>query len=111
MSSADDRSAGTAAGALMIGSGVFTVLASFGLFFTFVWVCVGVFWLIPMAVGVGEIAVGAAIMGGRPNHRVRGMSVAGLLSALLCGNLLGVGMELGALVLMARASEPSLLEG
>lgn len=96
----------TTAGALMIVSGLLTVLASSALFLSFVWVCVGIVWLLPLAVGIGEIAVGAAIMGGQPNNRVRAVSVLGILSALACGNLIGVALEVGSLVMVSTAPPP-----
>lgn len=92
----------TLAGALMIGSGVLTIMAAFGWFIGLIWVCVGVLWLIPLAVGVAEVFVGAAIMGGTPSERVRTVSVLGILAALFCGNLLGVVLEVTALVVMAK---------
>jgi hypothetical protein len=99
-----DPQRSTVAGTLMIASGALTTLASAGLFFGLVWVCVGVFWLVPLAVGVSEIVVGAAIMGGIPTRRVRTVSVLGMLSALMCGNLIGLALEAGALALVARSS-------
>lgn len=105
-----DRS--TMAGTLMIVSGLFTVLASAGGLFGLFWFCgVGLFWLLPMLVGAGEIAVGAAIMGGVPNERVRTMSVLGILAALMCGNLLGVALEIGALVLVSGSDRRGYIEG
>jgi hypothetical protein len=106
--SESDRS--TLAGTLMIVSGVLTVVASAGIFATFVWVCVGALWLVPMAVGIGEVFVGAAIMGGRPTPRVRTMSAMGILSALMCGNVIGAGLEIGSLILVAKATPPLLDE-
>lgn len=103
-----DRS--TLAGTLMIVSGLFTVLASGGAFFGLFWLCgLGFFWLVPMLIGIGEIAVGAAIMGGVPNERVRAMSAFGILAALLCGNLIGVGLEIAALVLVSKSEPRGLL--
>ena len=100
----------TMAGTLMIVSGVLTTLASAGFFFGLIWVCVGVFWLVPMAVGIAEIFVGAAIMGGQPTDRVRTVSALGILSALACGNLVSVALEVGSLVLVSK-SRPALLDG
>jgi hypothetical protein len=102
-----DRS--TLAGTLMIVSGIFTVLASAGAFFGLIWFCVGAFWLFPLIIGIGEIAVGTAIMGGVPNQRVRAMSAFGILAALLCGNLIGVGLEIAALVLVSKSEPKGLL--
>lgn len=101
----------TAAGAMMIASGLFTVIASGALFLSFVWVCVGIVWLVPLVVGIGEMMVGAAIMGGEPTPRVRLVSVLGILAALACGNLLGVGLEIGSLVFAANARRAGYLEG
>lgn len=101
---------GTPAGALMIASGVINVVASGGFILAFGWLCFGLAWIIPMLVGFGEIIVGAAIMGGRPTPRVRAVSAMGIVSALACMNLLSVGLEVGSLILQARASD-RLLEG
>jgi hypothetical protein len=102
---------GTGAGVLMILSGLLTTVASAGFFLTFVWVCVGIVWLVPLAVGLMEIGIGAAILGGRPTPRVRLVSAAGIVSALACGNVIGVALEIGSLVLQARARDPELLTG
>jgi hypothetical protein len=102
MSSPSENS--TVAGSLMIASGALTVLASAGLFLAFIWVCVGAFWLLPMGVGLAEMVVGLAIMGGRPTHRVQMLSALGILSALACGNLIGVGLEVVSLVLVSKAT-------
>jgi hypothetical protein len=105
----DDR--GTVAGALMIVSGALTTLAAAGLFFGLVWVCgVGVLWLPALAIGLAEIAVGAAIIGRPPAASVRTVSVLGIVASLMCGNLLGVGLEILALVVAARP-EPRMLRG
>jgi hypothetical protein len=48
-------------------------------------------------------------MGGVPNQRVRAMSAFGILAALLCGNLIGVGLEIAALVLVSKSEPRGLL--
>lgn len=104
----DDR--GTLAGALMIASGALTTLAAATWFFGLVWVCVGVLWLPALAIGIAEIAVGAAIIGRPPAPSVRTVSVLGILASLMCGNVIGVGLEVLALIVAARP-EPRLLRG
>lgn len=97
---------GTLVGALMIVSGASTVIMAGLLFLTFVWVCVGVLWLVPLAVGVAEIAVGYRILGRRPPRVARIVSVLGILAALSCMNVLGVILEGAALVVTDRPRRP-----
>ena len=74
------------------------------------WVCVGFAWLPALSIGVAEIAVGAAIIGRPPSTSVRTVSVLGILAALMCGNLIGVGLEVAAMI-VANRPEPKLLGG
>jgi uncharacterized membrane protein YczE len=101
------RSDATAAGVLMIVSGLLTTAASFGIVATWGWFCVGLPWLVPMGVGLVEVVVGASVLGGDPKPSVRSMSVAGLLAAVMCGNLIGLVLEIAAQLLLARAIDPS----
>jgi hypothetical protein len=100
------RNQSTAAGVSMIVSGVLTATASFGIVATWGWICVGLPWLVPMAVGVGEVVVGASIIGGTPRPSVKTVSTAGILAALVSFNLVGVLLEIVAQILLGKASEP-----
>ncbi len=101
---------GTPAGALMITSGVLNVVASGGFILAWGWLCFGLAWIFPLMIGLAEIAIGAAIMGGRPTSRVRGISALGIVASLMCFNVFSVGLEIGSLVLQSRSSD-RLLEG
>lgn len=97
------QSASSAAGVLMIVSGATTALASIGFIVAWSWFLVGLLWVVPLVVGLGEVLVGVSILGARPKARVRNVSAAGLVSALVSANLLGVVLEVIAQVLLSRA--------
>lgn len=96
------RTQSTLAGVSMIVSGCTTALAAFG----FVSTCIGIPWVIPMAIGVGEVVVGASIIGSTPRPSVKTVSTAGILAALVSFNILGVLLEIVAQILIGRAAEP-----
>jgi hypothetical protein len=88
----------TTAGVLMIISGLFTAMASLALVGGLIWVCVGVFWILPLIVGIVEIGVGALMLGGSVQPRARAVSILGIVAALLSGNLIGLVCEIVAMV-------------
>lgn len=96
------RTETTAAGLLMIVSGALTAGAAFTIVATLGWYCVGFLWLVPMFVGMAEVVIGANLIGSHPRSTVRSLSAAGLLAALLSGNLIGVLLEIAVQVLLAR---------
>ena len=59
----------TNAGALLLVAGVLNLVIGATLLVSLLLACVGVFWVVPMAVGLGEIAMGVSVLNGnrRPN--------------------------------------------
>ncbi len=90
------------AGIFMLISGIMTTLASIGFFLSLLLFCVGVFWILPLVVGILEIVIGAAVMGGTPKANAKTISILGIVAALLCGNLIGLVLEILAMVHLGK---------
>ena len=85
-------------GIFMLVSGIMTILISLGLVMGLIWICVGVFWLLTLAAGIFEIIVGVGVMNGQYKPNAKTISILGLIAALLCGNIVGLVMEILAVV-------------
>ena len=93
----------TGVGIMMLLSGGLNLLAGTLLFFTFVWFCVGIVFLIPMTVGLFEVLVGAALLSGVPVPNARLVCYLGAMAALLnFGNPFSLSLELVASVMLGR---------
>jgi len=90
------------AGIFMLISGILTTLASLGFILSLIWLCVGVFWILTLVVGILEIAIGAAVMGGTAKPNAKTISILGLVAALLCGNIVGLVLEILAMVNLGK---------
>ncbi len=87
-------------------SGAFNVLYSGMLFLTFVWVCVGVVFLIPTAIGAYQIWMGAQAMKGRPQRGVQWISIVGaVVGTLYCQPLSAV----AAVIAWTNFSKPEVV--
>jgi hypothetical protein len=94
------------AGAMMLISGVFNVLTSIGIIIglalSLVGLCVAPIWVLTLAGGIMEIVVGANAMQGRPGRLGLSTAVIGLISAVCCGNVLGIILEILAMVNLGK---------
>ena len=72
---------------LMIGGGVCNLLLSLGLFFSLVWVCVGVLWLPGIAIGIGEIVMGWKLRSGQVHEKIQTVNTAGIVAAVVSFNV------------------------
>ena len=95
---ADYKTSGT----FMLISGIITVMSSLVWTLSLIWVCVGVFWVFPLVVGIFEIVVGAGAMQGQPKPNAKTVSILGLVGAVLCGNVVGIVLEILALVNLGK---------
>lgn len=86
------------AGIFMLVSGILTVMASLGWIMGLIWICVGAFWILTLAGAVFEIVVGAGIMSGKFNKNAKTVSIVGLICAILTGNVIGMVMEIIAIM-------------
>mgnify|MGYP006865170430 CR=1 FL=1 len=90
------------AGIFMLISGIMTVMVSRGLVFGLIWICVGVFWILTLAAGIFEIILGVGVMNGQPKANAKTVSIIGIVAALLCGNVVGMVMEIMAVVNLGK---------
>ena len=85
------------AGIMMLVSGIKNTFVSLILILCLIWVCVGAFWFLTLAGGIAEIIVGIMIMNGGSVRQARTMAILGLVTGVLCGNIIGVALEAIAL--------------
>jgi uncharacterized membrane protein len=108
---ADYRTAGT----LMLISGIFNVLVSagilLGLLLSVVGLCVAPIWLFTLGGGIAEIVVGAGIMQGSRSLRAMPVAVVGLVSGVVCGNMLGMILEILAMVQLGKPEVHAFIHG
>ncbi len=89
-------------GIFMLISGIMTVMVSLGLVFGLIWICVGVFWILTLAAGIFEIIIGVGVMNGQAKANAKTVSIIGIVAALLCGNIVGMVMEIMAVVNLGK---------
>ncbi len=90
------------AGIFMMISGILTVLVSLSLIFSLIWILVGCFWVLTLVVGIFEIILGIGIMQGQFKGGAKTVSILGLISAFFCGNLIGLVLEILAIVWLGK---------
>lgn len=94
------------AGTMMIISGAFNVMTSagilIGLALSLIGLCIAPIWVLTLAGGIMEITVGAGINGGRPSRMGLSASVVGLVCSVCCGNVLGMILEILAMVNLGK---------
>lgn len=98
-------------GMLMVISGFFNGFLSLIWFFMLIWFCVGILWVIPMMIAVGEIAVGVMVLAGMRVPVVQVMSILGLVNSLILFNMWGALFEGIAVVLQFQPKVRGYLEG
>ncbi len=90
----------------MLASGVLNILISagilLGLLFSVIGLCIAPIWVATLAVGIVEVVLGGIALGGRPVPRIMAGSVAGLVSAVCCGNVVGMVLEIVALSMLGQ---------
>lgn len=89
-------------GVLMLISGLFNGLISMIYVFMLIWVCVGVIWLIPALIALGEVIVGLMVLTGARVPGVQVVSALGILNAIMLCNIWGAVMEGVAIVLQIQ---------
>ncbi len=87
----------TNTGIMMVISGLLNILASLIWVFLLSVICVGVLWLVPLALGVWELITGTAMSNGTRQPNARLAAMAGLAAALLTCNVIGIALEIIAI--------------
>ncbi len=94
------------AGTMMVISGAFNVMTSLGILLglaiSIFGLCVAPIWLLTLAGGVMEMIVGANIHAGKPSRMGLSTSVVGLVCSVCCGNVIGLILEILAMVNLGR---------
>lgn len=98
-------------GMLMVISGLFNGFLAFIWFIMLIWVCVGVMWIIPMMIALGEVLVGVMVLTGARVPAVQVMSILGLVNSLILFNMWGAVFEGIATVLQFQPKVRGYLEG
>jgi hypothetical protein len=93
------------AGTMMLISGVLNLLISLGLIGGLIWIAVGCFWILTLAVGIFEIVIGLAMASGERRDNAKLVSIAGLVAAILCGNLISLVLEI---IVLTRFGSPAV---
>ncbi len=98
------------AGIMMLVSGIKNTIVSLILILCLIWVCVGAFWFLTVAGGIAEIVIGIMILNGSPVRSARTMAILGLVSGVLCGNIIGVALEAIALSELSKPEVEQYLQ-
>jgi hypothetical protein len=98
-------------GVAVLVSGIFNVMTAGIWVLSLFWICIGFFWLIPMAIGAWQAWVGYQMMQGQPNGQAKTASIAGIVAGVLNLNPIGI---IGAIFGMMACDKPetrAFLEG
>lgn len=98
---ADYKTAGT----LMIVSGVLNLMASLALVGTFIWFCVGAFWMTTLGLAVWELATGVALSSGQYRQSAKNVAIVGIINSVLCGNVIGLVLQI---IAMSKLGSPEV---
>ena len=87
-------------GGFTLLSGLYNALISFILFLTLIWICVGVWFLIPMMLSVVQITAGIVMLVmGRKQKELGFLPALGMLTSMLNFNITALFFDMAALVL------------
>ncbi len=94
------------AGTMMIISGAFNVMTSLGILLglaiSLFGLCVAPIWLLTLGGGIMELLVGANINAGKPSRMGLSTAVVGLVCSVCCGNVIGMILEILAMVNLGK---------
>lgn len=82
------------AGIFMLIAGITTTIPALIVVVTYGLLCFGLFWILPLVVGILEIVVGASVMGGQPKANAKLISSLGIAAAALSCNMVGLVLEI-----------------
>ena len=87
-------------GGFTLMSGLYNALISFILFLTLIWICVGVWFLIPMVLSMVQITAGILMLVmGRKQKELAFLPALGMLTSMFNFNITALFFDVAALVL------------
>lgn len=89
-------------GLFLLIAGITTTLASLIIIVCTIWFCVGACWLPLAAIGVLAIITGARACGGTRVRNIRVINAFALVGSFFCGDLIGVTLNILALVWLSK---------
>ncbi len=101
----------TESGALTILSGALNIITGGLLFLMLIWVCVGVMWLVPMAIGVFQIVVGLSMNKGTPHAMAKRIGVVGIVAGVCNMNPLAIGASVLTMLNVKKPEVAGYLAG
>jgi len=99
------------AGIFMLISGITSAMCSLLWIGILIWICIGVIWIPTLVVAIIEIVVGASVMSGTHRINAKTTSILGLVSAFVCGNVVGLVLEILAIVYLGKPEVEAYLAG
>jgi len=99
------------AGTFMLISGITTVLTSLALVGFLIWFCIGALWIPSLVVGIIEIVVGSAVMSGTIKANAKTTAIFGIVGAFLCGNIIGLVLEILAVIYLGKPEVEAYIQG
>lgn len=78
------------AGIVNVACGAFTLLTNLMWVLSLIWVCIGIFWLIPAAAGGYQAFIGWQMYQGQPSSAAKNAAIAGIVGALFGFNIFTV---------------------
>jgi hypothetical protein len=82
-------------------AGVFNIWIGAILFLSLIFMCCGVLWVVPIAVGILEVITAGRMLAGRRVHSVVPVAGLGLAASMMNFNVVGIAGEVIALALCA----------
>lgn len=90
------------AGIFMTIAGALNAMMSMVWIFALIWVCIGVFWVVPLVLAVAELIVGIMVLQGKPMPAAKIVSILGIVTGVLCFNPLPIILEILATVWLRK---------
>lgn len=76
------------AGLVNLIGGALNVMMSLVWVLSLIWVCIGIFWLVPLAASGYQAWIGWQMYNGEPQAAAKNASIAGIVGGLFCFNIL-----------------------
>lgn len=103
----DYRTAGT----FHLIGGITTTIASLVIVGLTIWFCIGLCWVPTLASGIWSIVLGSQASSGKRVPSIRVANAIALVAALFCGDVVGLVMNILALVWLSREDVSRWLDG